>query len=114
MLVTESETIFYVDVDETLIFECDKKHKDGFKAIYYKETKWVRSHKKHIDFVKSLKDRGYYVIVHSGNGWKWAKEIICKLNLQDYVHEVKSKPIKHLDDKPSNEWMGQRVYIDEN
>lgn len=114
MIVTETELLFYIDVDETMVFSCKKTHKDAFKADYYGKIKWVRPHKKHLDFIKSLKVRGYYVVVHSANGWKWAKEIVDKLNLNNYVDEVKPKSIKYLDDKNSNEWMGQRVYISEN
>ncbi len=113
MKVTETETLIYVDVDKTLIFDCDKKTKNAIKVDYYGKDKWVRAHKAHIDFLKSLKTRGYYVIVHSANGWRWAKEIVIQLQLESYIDEVKPKSIKYLDDTPCEEWMGQRVYINE-
>ena len=113
MRVTENEIIMYVDIDETLIFATDDQN-IGFYANYYGTKKLVRPHKKHIEFIKTLKQRGYYIVVHSGNGWKWAKEIVTKLGLTPFVDEVKSKPVKYLDDLDSEAWFGQRVYIQEN
>ncbi len=110
MIVVENELIIYIDIDDTLIFSTDQEN-IGFYADYYGEQKLVRAHKKHVEFIKTLKKRGYYVIVHSGNGWKWAKEIAIKLGLEKYVDEVKSKSIKYIDDLSCEHWMGQRVYI---
>lgn len=113
MKITKTEQLFYVDVDKTLVFDCLKYHPDSIETDYYGQLKYVRPHKKHVEFVKSLKERGYYVIVHSANGWKWAKEIVEKLKLETYIHEVKPKGIKYLDDMCASKWMGVRVYIPE-
>lgn len=113
MKIVKSELLIYVDVDETLIFNCQMNDKEAIKANYYDAYKWVRPHLKHINFIKSLKARGYYVIVHSANGWKWALEIVQLLHLEEFVHEVKAKPIKYLDDSSCEEWFGQRVYLEE-
>ena len=113
MIVTETEQLFYIDVDKTLVFDCHEMHPDSIQTNYYGQIKYIRPHKKHVEFVKSLKSRNYYVVVHSANGWKWAKEIVEKLNLIKYVDEVKPKSIKYLDDMTPEKWMGVRVYIPE-
>lgn len=110
-ILTQSELLIYVDVDETLIFTSDKDDHQAVLVDYYGVNKWVKPHNKHIRFLKSLKNRGYYVIVHSANGWKWANEIIEKFSLYDYIDEIKTKPIKYIDDQPSDKWFGQRIYL---
>lgn len=114
MIVTKNDLVIYIDVDETLIFECDKNHPNSIKVNYYGQNKFIRPHNRHVNFIMSLKNRGYHVIVHSANGWKWAEHIIKKLKLDKYVHEVKSKSVKFVDDKEPDTWMGQRIYLEEN
>lgn len=114
MKVTKNEQILYCDIDSTLVFDCEKSHPEAIAANYYKEVRWVRPHHKQIEFLKTLKTRGFYVIAHSGNGHAWAEEIIKKLKLEKYVHEAKSKPVFYIDDLNSECWMGSRIYIPEN
>lgn len=113
MKVTKNEQILYCDIDSTLVFDCDKSHPEALPAKYYDETRWVRPHHKQIQFLKTLKTRGFYVIAHSGNGHGWVEEIINLLKLSKYVDEVKSKPVFYLDDLPAEKWMGSRIYISE-
>lgn len=113
MKIIKNELLMYIDVDETLIFSCTEDTKGSLATNYYNTIKYVKPHKKHINFLKSLKTRGYYIIVHSANGWRWALEIVKLLQLEPFIHEVKAKPIKYLDDRPCEEWFGQRVYLED-
>jgi len=88
------EYIVCVDVDETLV-----KMVDG----------QLRTHKAHINAIKMHWYRGHHVIVWSAGGKKWAEYIVKRLELNDFVHEIKAKPRWIYDDKPSNEWM-ERIY----
>lgn len=113
MIVTKNELLIYVDVDETIIFSCEEMHPESVIVNYYNVLKWVRPHKKHIKFLKSLKTRGYHVVIHSANGWRWAEEIVRTFELSEYVDEIKTKPIKYIDDQPVVNWFGQQIYLDE-
>ncbi len=107
MIVTRSEKLVYVDVDETLIM----RSSTGIKLDYYGMEWTISPIMENINFMISLKERGYYVIVHSANGWLHAKKVIELLYLVDFVDEIKSKPIKYVDDKPVEEWFGPRIYF---
>lgn len=111
MRVTKSEKIVYVDVDATLIIEVSENDPYSLKLDYYNQIWYIRKLEKNIEFVKSLKARGYHVIVHSANGWLHAKKVIELLQLIDFVDEVKSKPIKYIDDIEVQEWFGPRIYF---
>lgn len=113
MKVTKNEQILYCDIDSTLVFDCEKTHPEALTANYYGSPRWVRPHHKQIQFLKTLKSRGFYVIAHSGNGYSWVAEITKLLKLEKYVDEAKSKPVFYIDDLDSNKWMGSRIYITE-
>ena len=113
MLVTKNENIAYCDVDETLIKWCDWKETYKIQADYHGEKVFIKPHKKHIQFLKSLKARGFYIVVHSNNGWAWAEQIVKLLNLEAYVDEVKTKPSKVLDDSPYENWLPKIIYLDD-
>lgn len=107
--ITTSENLCYFDVDETLINWSEQGTRS---ADFYGTKKRFWSHTNHIEFLKSLKKRGYYIIVHSGNGWRWAKNVIEALELNDFVDEIKSKPSKVIDDKEYSNWMPSRIFLD--
>lgn len=113
MIVTENENVCYFDVDSTLIFKETKYYNEAISLDYYGETWYIRPHLAHVEFLKSLKSRGYHVIVHSANGWKHALNVVNALGLQEYVNEVKTKSIKYIDDRPVEEWFGPRIYLNE-
>jgi beta-phosphoglucomutase-like phosphatase (HAD superfamily) len=113
MRVNTNENRVLIDVDKTLItnIETESLNGDDVKLNYYGQTVYVKTIDKHIDLLKSYKARGYEVIVNSANGFLWAKEVVTKLKLTQYVDEVATKPSKYVDDKDANTWM-QRVYIE--
>lgn len=110
MKVTKHEKLVYVDIDDTLI----KRDEMGIPLDYYGDEWRVLPMQENISFVKSLKARGYYVIAHSGNGWLHAKKVIETLQLVDFIDEVKSKPLKYIDDLEVQHWFGSRIFFEEN
>jgi FMN phosphatase YigB (HAD superfamily) len=115
MKVTENELIVYVDIDGTLINKGDFISSDShdYKIDYYGFIHEIEPLWLNIEFMKTLKKRGWYIIVHSHNGWQYAKNVVEALNLQDYVDEVKSKPFKYIDDMDCHSWMGTRINLHE-
>jgi hydroxymethylpyrimidine pyrophosphatase-like HAD family hydrolase len=111
MKVTENELLCYFDVDETLVHWKNSRELFSIKADYYGTTVYLDKNYEHIKFLKAMKARGGHIIVHSGNGWKWAKTVVELLELQDFVDEVKTKPAKVIDDSDYENWMPQRIYI---
>lgn len=114
MKVNKCENIVLVDVDQTIISRLEGRttHKYEFFANYYGNQVKVCPIDEHIELLKSYKARGYYIRVHSNNGWQWAEEIVNKLGLQEYVDSVETKPCKWVDDSENvNEVIGQRVFI---
>lgn len=97
MKTIRNENVVYCDVDETLI-DWSNNDKD-IKVNYYGQTVYVKAIKENIRFLKSLKARGAFIIVHTGNGFQWAEEIVKKLKLTKYVDLTMTKPAKYIDDK---------------
>lgn len=114
MTVNKHEHIVNVDVDETLVLWSIKKYPSMKTAEfnYYGIKKTLAIHQEQIDLVKSYKKRGYYVRVWSANGWRWANEVVTKLDLQDFVDHVETKGTKFLDDHNKTiKVTGAHVYI---
>ena len=114
MIVTKNENIVYFDVDSTLCFKTTQYHPDAISLDYYGEMWYIRPHIAHIEFLKSLRARGYYIIVHSSNGWQHAEKAVIALELTNFVDEVKVKSNKYVDDEEVNEWFGKRIYLKDN
>jgi hypothetical protein len=116
MRIRTSELPVVIDVDKTLIGDISADPKlDVFPFVgfdYYGNRVYAKRIIEHIDLLKSYKARGYEVTVWSANGYKWAKEVVEKLELTEFVDEVASKPLKYVDDKDANSWMA-RVFINE-
>lgn len=112
MKVLKHENLVYIDVDNTLVMWPSEpfERNGGMPFTSYGRTVFLVPHEKQIHLLKSYHDRGYYVIVHSAAGWEWAEHVVNVLMLTPYVHEVRSKPSKYVDDKPASNWM-QKVYI---
>lgn len=111
MQVINTELGTFVDVDKTLILPSGEVEGDVVELTYGDEIVYKKPHQVQIDFVKYLKHRGFHITVWSGNGYAWAEQVVKKVGLEDYIDEVRSKPLMYLDDKPAAAWMGQQVYI---
>lgn len=113
MKITTNELIVAIDVDFTLVMYEDEYTNGPGKVEFdfYGIKKYLYPHNDHIELAKSFHTRGYHIIVHSGNGYQWAAQVVQKLGLEDYVDEVKTKTIKLVDDQPVESWAGQRIYL---
>lgn len=111
--ITKNENIVYVDIDSTLMkrVSCDTP----FSKLldYYDQTWYILPQYKNIEFMKSLKTRGYHVVVHSANGWQHALKVLELLQLTKFVDEVKTKPQKYIDDQDVQDWFGPRIFFEE-
>ena len=117
MRVTRHENLVVIDVDDTLVMwpehYQDRELSDGgLPFTYYGDTVFLHPNEKHIDLLKSFKKRGFYVTVHSANGYEWAEHVVSTLMLTGFIDEVKTKPNVYVDDKDADEWM-RKVYISE-
>lgn len=107
------ELVVFCDVDKTLIFEDDNDNRPQYITLnYYGTQKIYNISNKHIDFLKSLRHRGYYIVVMSANGKAWADEVVDKLGLRNIISETMTKPLKYIDDLDCKEWMGARIYLE--
>jgi FMN phosphatase YigB (HAD superfamily) len=118
MITLDNEMVVMFDVDDTLVMWSDKFHtpetgKIEFVDPYDDTTLYLKPHRKHINFLKQLKARGYTIIVWSGGGYRWAKAVVETLGLKDSVDVVMTKPAKFVDDLPANEVLVNRVYLED-
>lgn len=102
VIVIETELTCSFDVDETLLMlkrgtNCPIEKK--VVLDYYGEKRIRYPHIRHCALVRSHKKRGFFVTVHSANGYKWAKEAVEKLGLSEYVDLIKTKDQVTFDDK---------------
>ncbi len=130
MNIVTNESIILCDVDNTLIEDYIPPKifytmANGIKEMpvpttnegyleldYYGKLVYKKPITEHIDFIRSLKKRGYYVIVHSGNGYLWAKQVVSALDMNDCVDMVMTKACKHLDDdEDPTHVIGPRIFL---
>jgi predicted phosphatase len=115
MNIIKNETILPFDIDQTLIMytKLDRLGGNTVAIRYGGSTIHVRPNKKHIDLLRHHKERGYYIIAWSANGFEWANRVIEALELSDCVDLIMTKPKEYVDDKDVNDWMPIRIYIEE-
>lgn len=113
MKINKNEMIVGVDVDETLVMHHPEDYENIklVKLNYYGHPKEFGIHQDHIELIKAYKKRGFYVRVHSANGVQWAKEVVIKLGLEDFVDDVETKMAKFVDDKDALYVFGTNVYV---
>ena len=115
MKINKNEHIKLVDVDGTLVLDNWKDYPEArwLDIKYYDSTRRVVAHLELIKLVKSYKSRGFFVRVHSNNGFEWAAEVCRRLCLETYVDEVESKPTGHVDNETSaDKIIGAHVFIE--
>jgi FMN phosphatase YigB (HAD superfamily) len=117
-LIGNEQNVFF-DCDDTLVMRndnewCPKPARLKFVEPLTEEVYYLSPHIKHIQILKELYERGFTIIVWSAAGPAWAKVVVERLNLTEYVHYHMSKPVKFFDDLPANEILGTRVYIKQN
>jgi hypothetical protein len=108
------------DVDETLIKWVSAPTENSITLNYYGESVYVELHKPHIRFLRSMLKRGRNVILWSGNGGIWAREVALYLLIQGLIPDdlsdltIMTKPTEYVDDSPVDKWMTKRIYLDDN
>ena len=119
-IVKHEHTTFH-DVDETLIMHCKaSEFSPGDTVVYIQDTIDLTKEiafKVNENMVRLLKEesqRGSYVVVWSRGGWEWAFNVIRALKLENYVHQIMTKPMVYFDDKDISTWLPYRVYIEPN
>ena len=116
MRVIKNENIIHVDIDDTLILHYKDNYPDteweAFKNPYLGSTILAKRSKKHIELIKYYKARGFYIIAHSGNGWRYTENIIKQLELEKYIDLIHTKNSRYVDDQPCENWMGNRIYLE--
>lgn len=115
MQISTNELRVCIDVDKTLITDIKTQYIEGIGQLrldYYGQPVYVQPIERHIDLLKSYKSRGYEVTVHSANGYRWAHEVVRKLDLIAFVDRVETKPSKYVDDCDWNNFC-TRVFINE-
>lgn len=112
MKVIKGDDFSYFDVDDTLVSWAKYPHMQEDSVLF--EDPFcpglfpLSPIKKTIESLKAGKEAGSTIVVWSAGGWEWALEVVTKLELQDYVDVVMSKPSRYYDDLPSGEFMGTR------
>lgn len=114
MIVVDTESIIYFDVDDTLVMWGMADDHPGLINIpspHYGTKNMVVPHPGHIKVLKDRKARGSRIVVWSAGGFAWAEAVVKALGLEQYVDFVMSKPHMYVDDKLASEFMGERLYI---
>lgn len=116
-MITITQDMVPFDIDQTLILH--KKQEDicPLNLIRVKDTIadriiCVEAHRAMIRLLEEEHAAGKYIMVWSRGGAKWAASVLTALNLTDKVNLVIGKPLAYFDDKPANEWLQNRVYIE--
>lgn len=113
-----NKPVLPVDVDETLLMHDVSRWGDNIDTITMqdpfdaKTTIHLAVNRPMIKILKDEKAKGTFIIVWSRQGEAWAWAAVVALKLEKYVDMVSRKPNTYLDDKPSNKWMTDRVYVE--
>lgn len=107
MKVVTNANIVSWDIDNTLLMDTPgegQKESDAIVLDYYGMPRKRWPHRRHIELLKSHKERGFYNRLHSANGHTWALEAARKLELTTYIDAIETKCRVFVDDKPVVDW----------
>lgn len=104
----------FSDVDDTLICHnlSDFPVEDRITIRCKGRSFQAVPHTHNIKLLVKFYKLGYDVFVWSKTGESWARAVVKKLGLEQYVRACISKPDWILDDKGVDSWMGTRLYRD--
>jgi phosphoglycolate phosphatase-like HAD superfamily hydrolase len=103
--VLNHEHIVCFDVDGTLALWHGKPEEHDVTISFYGEQLSIGEFYEVTRYLKSLKARGYLIVVWSGNGYEHAEQVVRGLELERYVDFVMSKPEKVIDNSNPMEWL---------
>jgi len=103
------------DIDDTLLMADNSEPHDVSFADPHDPGKIItgRIHKRHIKLLKDYKARGFYIVIWSGNGKKYADAVVKALKIKKYVDHTMAKFSKFVDDLPAEKILVNRVYLNE-
>jgi len=115
MQVIKNNNVTSFDVDNTLVMwdgDVNVMKPKSLLFMYGDEAIYLTPHENHIRFLKECSLRGDFIEVWSKNGYQWAEKVVNALELEKYVNLVRSKPVRHIDDKENIEdIVGVRIYM---
>ena len=106
MFTLENDKVVCFDVDSTLVFfkEPDPEKHPNSRYLFVNGLKiWVNNRVE--NKIVQHYQRGWCVVVWSQSGNWWAKQVIEKLGLEEYVTMVLTKPLRYYDDYSSEDWL---------
>ncbi len=109
----KNDNVAFFDVDDTLIiydYPPDREDEALDISLSPLVSARVVPHKRHIEMIKLHKSWGNGVVVWSRSGWEWAKIVVEKLGLTDYVDAVMCKPMYYYDDKKCYDFLRDHRY----
>lgn len=107
-----TENLVPIDIDDTLIcWGLDHPNMVDFVDPYYGNTLRVTPHEPNIKIMMNYIERGATILVWSRSGYKWAEAALKALGIDHPNIYVASKPFAYVDDKPCQDWMGERVCL---
>lgn len=99
MKIVKNEKVTMFDVDQTLIRLFPEDYEPEVLTIeHYGEIK-VSPINQHIEALKELKSKDYYVVVWSHSGTEWAEKVVKALKLEEQVDCIITKPLLAFDDE---------------
>lgn len=108
---TKTEKMYYFDCDDTLVMWGKISPNTVEVKLDNTFTEYLVPHKKHIELLKSRKEKGDTIVVWSAGGYDWAEAVVKALEIEEFVDIVMSKPFYVIDDLPVNE-MHRRIYLE--
>lgn len=117
MKVIKHENIVGCDIDDTILL-WDNPTVNGPEKVampFAGTTVYLVPHTYHIQLLEMYRERGYYIIFWSANGWRHAENAVKVLGLEHLADgkngHIQTKLSKHMDDSPdSAAILGPRVF----
>lgn len=108
----DRDKVWLVDVDDTLVIwgRPALENDFSFTCPYTKDLLQCKLHQPNVRLVREKLARNYFVIVWSQSGVEHAEAVVKALGLEGRVLCL-GKPSAYMDDIPSAEWMGARVWL---
>lgn len=112
MQTINSSKLILCDIDETLVSTTNwGEAPEGCRFILFNNIMFF-VHTRHITLLQEFKARGFTIILWSAGGSDWARMVAESLYLNHCVDFIMDKPSWYIDDKTSENFMGERIFLD--
>lgn len=111
-IFVDSDRVATFDVDDTLVTPNAELFSESTPVEFGEpgRTELLYPITPHIKLLKEFAARDFFIIVWSDGGQDWARKVVEKLGLTNYVDLVMSKPMWYVDDKEATDWCQKRTY----